>query len=114
MVLELASAAVNSPEGSPPLARSRATLRLPANSTNLGLQAALAAHEATHRIHVTDPLALWGGWEEQGANARMASRFLRSLGFWCCRKVPHGQDGGMGYADLLLNTQKALQRFQRL
>ena len=53
-------------------------------------------------LHATSLLEAFGGFASSADRDAFRRRISGIPGFWCCRAVAQGQDGGQGYAKPML------------
>ena len=70
---------------------------LPNNCSDTVLRDLLAPLAAARLLHFTTVLEAFSRFEDEGAQRRFLDRLNHVPGFWCCKKVPKGEDAGRPY-----------------
>lgn len=72
-------------------------MHLPGQLTDTDLQQVLKTHAGAKLLHFSNVSAAIRGFTDIAAQQSFLKRLEHLPGFWCCRKVPEGQDGGVSY-----------------
>jgi hypothetical protein len=88
-------------------------LRIPKGPTDAQLKALLEPYKDTQLLHLSTVDGAFSRFEDKQLGQRFQERVLHMAGFFCCKRVKEGEDGGVGYAQYLADPspgQRALLR----
>ena len=80
-----------------PTAGQHTQVHLPEQLTDTEILAILEPHAGAKLLHFSNVTAAFRGFTDIAAQQSFLKRLEHLPGFWCCRKVLHGEDGGVSY-----------------
>ena len=81
----------------PPTAGQHTRVQLPEPLTDTDLQQILEPHAGAKLLHFSNVSAALRGFTDITVQQNFLKRLEHLPGFWCCRKVLEGEDGGVSY-----------------
>ena len=70
---------------------------MPQQLTDTDLLEILGPHAGAKLLHFSNVTAAFRGFTDIAAQQNFLKRVEHLPGFWCCRKVLEGEDGGVSY-----------------
>ena len=81
----------------PPSAGQHVQVHLPEQLTDKDIQQLLGPHAGAKLLHFSNVTAVFRGFTDTAVQQNFLKRLRHLPGFWCCRQVPEGEDGGVPY-----------------
>lgn len=81
----------------PPSAGQHVQVHLPEQLTDKDLRQLLEPHAGAKLLHFSNVTAAFRGFTDAAVQQGFLKRLGHLPGFWCCRQVPQGEDGGVPY-----------------
>ena len=81
----------------PPSAGQHVQVHLPEQLTDKELEQLLSPHADVKLLHFTNVTTAFRGFTDTAVQQNFLKRLGHLPGFWCCKQVPEGEDGGVPY-----------------
>ncbi|KAI3429380.1 hypothetical protein D9Q98_005475 [Chlorella vulgaris] len=81
-------------------------VRIPTNPSDAQLRELLAPYKDVQLLHFSSLDKAFGKWESEADGDKFQNRLSRMAGFFCCKQVKAGEDGGVGYGQYLADPSK--------
>lgn len=75
----------------------KTVVRIPQGQTDAQLRELLAPYKDVQLLHFNTLHKAFGGWEDKAMVGKFQHRLSHMMGFFCCKKVKEGEDGGYAY-----------------